>query len=144
VSGWNIRVRIPAEEAWGDLEGDAMAGAIAVVERAADMAVARARQILQSAGAGAGAAAPGAPPRERTGDLGKSIMREPATAIASRKGARGVTTRVLVTDPGGARQEFGDIDVRGIRTFPHPFLRPAFEDIGADVDGLFHAWARGT
>ena len=138
---WNIRVRIPAEDYWGDLEGEALKGAVQTVEKAGDLAKARVQQLLVKS---EGPAAPDEPPHSHTEALAKSVEREPAVTLSSRKGVQGVSTRVVVTDPGAARDEFGAIDARGIRTFPHPFLRPAFEDVAADIEALFREWARSA
>lgn len=42
-------------------------------------------------------------------------------------------------DPAVARLEFGATDVRGIRTFPHPFILPAFATSRDEMDGVLRA-----
>lgn len=45
-------------------------------------------------------------------------------------------TGVHVRDPGAARLEWGATDVRGIRTYPHPFVRPSAEAVAAPAGRL--------
>lgn len=131
---WNIRVKVPAEDFWGDLEGDALDGAVDVVRRARDLTVARVQQLLGRREAEP--AIEGEAPHFRTGALRDSVK---GAAIVVERDR--IWTRVLAKDPGAARLEFGDVDRRGIATRAHPFLRPAFEELEGRIRAMIHGWA---
>lgn len=133
---WNIRVRLSAEEFSGNLEGEVLEGAEEVVGRAADRTVERVKSLLSRPFAGR-PTEPGSPPLKRRGDLAASVRRTPVES----DGKRIVSSRVIVDDEGAGRLEFGAVDKRGIRTFPHPFLRPAFEEMQDEIDDMLREWA---
>lgn len=135
---WNVRVTAPADEfSAASLEGEALEGAVAIVEEAGDLAAARVRQLLSGAGSGQ----EGSPPTKRTGAMAGSIVRTPVEQSRDRVGVQSVWCRVVATDPGAPRVEFGAVDKRGIRTLPHPFMRPAFEELEGEIRRLLHGWA---
>lgn len=81
----------------------------------------------------------GEPPAYQQGKLERSYKRI-APKIRGRVASSGVYSR----DPGANRLEFGAIDSRGIRTLPHPHVRPAFDAKEAEVDALLQQRLGGT
>lgn len=64
----------------------------------------------------------GEPPAFQTGQLSRSYKR-----INPRIRGRVASSGVISRDPAANRLEYGATDSRGIRTLPHPHVRPAFE-----------------
>lgn len=80
------------------------------------------------------AAAPGAPPAMR--------FEEPPYLMASFKTLRIRVTKYAVfggvysNHEGAARLEYGATDIRGIKTYPHPYLAPALADAEPSVTNI--------
>lgn len=77
------------------------------------------------------AAPEGQPPEYDSGDLFRSFK-----ALGARIRGNVASAGLASDHPGVARLEFGDTDTRGIRTYPHPFLLQAFENVRDRVDAL--------
>lgn len=73
----------------------------------------------------------GEPPAAQEGDLAESFRRLP-TRVRGRSASSGVESE----HPGAARLEHGKVDVRGIRTFPHPYFGPAAEASEAEITAI--------
>ena len=80
-------------------------------------------------------AGPGEPPARRTGELIRSFRRL-RPRVRTRAGATVATSGVKSTHPGAGRVEYGGVDRRGIRTFPHPYIGPAIDAAEAEVERL--------
>lgn len=79
-----------------------------------------------------GTPAPGGePPAEQTQDLLRSFR-----LIAPRIRGAVASSGWRSLHPGANRLEFGFTDVRGIRTLPHPYARPAIANTEAAVERL--------
>jgi hypothetical protein len=83
-------------------------------------------------------ARPGEPPREVSGELRQSVKRIPQRTRVGLS-AISVSSGIQSRHAGVNRLEFGATDSRGIRTFPHPFVRPTFEQLKRKLDALFAA-----
>jgi hypothetical protein len=80
-----------------------------------------------------GPATPGAPPRTLTGEIRRLAAKRRKVRVAKYT----VTGTFWIRHPAVNRLEFGGVDKKGRRTFPHPFVRPAFEKIKAAVEKRF-------
>lgn len=70
----------------------------------------------------------GAPPVKRSGDLARSFRR-----LRPRVRKNVATSGVKSSHPGAGRLEYGGVDSRGIRTFPHPYLGPAIARVEGEI-----------
>lgn len=104
-----------------ELREEFHAVAEAAVSGAADLLLDEVdRRLALRTGSKSSAAPPGEPPEEDTGRLRKSFRKIPPRvqgAVAS--------SGIRSNDPAGNRLENGFTDKLGIRTFPHPFIRPS-------------------
>jgi hypothetical protein len=98
------------------------ADAKGAVGEAADILLGAVRANLQRGGDG---------PSVGKGDLLKSMKR----IAPSVKGAV-ASSGIRSNDPGANRVEYGAVDVRGIRTLPHPYVRPAMASTEPQIDAL--------
>lgn len=99
------------------------------VSELADMAIAEVQRRLSLRSGTAQTAAPeGEPPEKDTGGLLMSFKK-----IPPRVDGRVAQSGFKTAHPGASRLEFGFTDVRGIRTFPHPFMAPAMAAIESAV-----------
>lgn len=73
----------------------------------------------------------GQPPEFDTGALLASFRK-----IAPRVKGRVASSGIRSNHPGANREEFGKTDVRGIRTFPHPYVAPAMAVVDEPVNAL--------
>lgn len=89
------------------------------------------RKLRQRPGTKRTSAPAGESPEEDTGHLAASFRKIPPR-IRGRVASSGVQS----DDPGANRVEFGATDVRGIRTFPHPYAAPAMAESEAPIDAL--------
>lgn len=71
-------------------------------------------------------------PTMRTGDLAQSFRKLPLW-----KFPEVIVGGVYSDDPGASRLEWGRVDIRGIRTFPHPYLTRAARRVEEKVDRAF-------
>lgn len=71
------------------------------------------------------------PPERDSGDLVASVRQ-----LNTKVKATIASTGVHVRDEGAARLEWGKTDVRGIRTYPHPFIRPSAEAVAKQAGEL--------
>jgi len=74
------------------------------------------------------------PPARQSGELAKSFRRLPIKV--KRFSASG---GIYTDDPGAARLEWGKVDGRGIRTFPHPYIGPAAAAALPAIEDRFRA-----
>ena len=89
------------------------------------------RQLNLRQGTQQTAAPEGAPPERDTGELAESFE-----TIPPRIKGRVVSSGVQSDHPGANRLEYGSTDARGIRTLPHPFVRPALQLVEGPIDAL--------
>jgi hypothetical protein len=75
----------------------------------------------------------GEPPAEQTGELVRSIK-----VLPVRVRGRVVSGGIKTDHPGATRLEFGAVDKRGVRTFPHPFLLASQEAVADEVTRLLN------
>jgi hypothetical protein len=80
-----------------------------------------------------GPATPGSPPRSLTGEIRRLAAKRRKVRVSK----YAVTGTFWIRHPGVNRLEFGGVDRKGRRTYPHPFVRPAFEKIKAAVERRF-------
>jgi hypothetical protein len=73
----------------------------------------------------------GEPPERDEGDLLSAVKPLPV-----RMYARGATSGVKINHPGAARLEWGKTDVRGVRTFAHPYLRAALANVEDPINAM--------
>lgn len=78
------------------------------------------------------AAPEGEPPESDTDALASSWR-----LIPPRVKGNVVSAGIQSRDPGILRREYGETDARGIRTLPHPFLRPAIAETDGPIGRLF-------
>lgn len=100
------------------------------IRDAADIVVAEVQRLLSLQSSGS-VAEEGAPPAKQTGDLVAAVQR-----ITPKLSGRVATSGFMIDDPGALRLNYGKVDKRGIRTFPHPFAEPALENAEPAVDAL--------
>lgn len=93
----------------------------AAVKDARDLVFDEARRLLSLRSSGP--SIEGAPPVQRSGELLRSL-RKTSISVHGRVVSAGFQTK----HPGAMRLEWGFVDERGIRTLPHPWLRPAFSN----------------
>lgn len=93
------------------------------------------RRLRQRHGTRQTVAPAGQPPEEDTGLLSESFSRLPVRITG-----RVVSGGIQSSHPGANRLEFGATDVRGVRTFPHPYLRPAMEAVELPITRLLERW----
>lgn len=79
----------------------------------------------------------GEPPVRRTGELERSMRK---TSVSVR--GRVVQAGFSINHPGAMRLEVGFVDERGIRTLPHPYIRPAFENMADAVEARLQELAK--
>jgi len=116
-----------------ELEEEFHAVAKDVVTEGAEKLLREVRALLRlRAGTFRTAAPEGQPPEYDVGDLFRSFRLIPA-----RVRGRSVSAGIQSDDPGANRVEFGATDTRGIRTLPHPYLRPALANVEPLVTELF-------
>ena len=82
-------------------------------------------------------AAPGDPPRTVTGALFRSARKGKVTVSSDKRLIQGTIRVGGKSAPGANRLEFGKLDKRGVKTFPHPFVRPAFARVQGFAQRLF-------
>ncbi|MFW6079793.1 MAG: hypothetical protein ACODAE_09235 [Gemmatimonadota bacterium] len=136
-----VRIRGDTTEGMGGEILSSMRGdADRAVDQVTDALEREIKSKLRETGQGA-EAAEGEPPAIRSGDLIRSVRREPLRTTA---GLHGYTVRsaVIVDDPGAARVEFGGRDARGIVTVPHPFYLPAVKVVTAKARAIFERVGR--
>lgn len=115
-----------------DLEKEFHKEAKAVVDYASRLVLREITRLLTLRSGTKQTAAPeGEPPEADTMDLARSFE-----VIPPRVRGRSVRGGVQSRDPGVPRLEFGATDDRGVRTLPHPFVLPAFEEMGSAIDQL--------
>ena len=92
------------------------------------------RRLRLRAGTFKSAAPPGQPPEYDIGTLFRSFH-----LLSAR--IRGATAEagVASADPSANRLEFGKTDINGVRTFPHPYMRPALEATEEPIAQMFEA-----
>jgi hypothetical protein len=118
-----------------ELQAEYFAQAKEVVAAAADLLLAEIHRLLRLRfGTFLTAAPAGQPPEWDTGQLNASFRRLPAR-IQGAVASSGIGSQ----DPGGNRLEYGFTDLRGIRTLPHPFLRPAIAATEGPINELVQA-----
>lgn len=109
-------------------------GAKAAVTEGAELLLSQVQQLLHRRRGTAQTVAPeGEAPEFDTGELARSFKIIPATVRRDsvRSGIRSnLLGKVL-------RLEYGATDSRGIRTLPHPFLRPAIAEMDGPIGRLF-------
>lgn len=121
-----------------ELEEDFHATAKEALGEAADLLLGDIRRRL-SARRGPASAPAGEAPAMQTGALARSYKR-----IAPRIRGRIASSGIISRDPGANRQEFGAVDKRGIRTLPHPHVRPAMDAMEAPIEALLAEKLGGT
>lgn len=99
----------------------------AAVKDARDLVFEEAKRLLNRRTSGPAVA--GEPPVRRTGDLERSMAKTPV-----RVRGRVVDAGWVVKHPGAMRLEVGFVDQRGVRTLPHPWMRPAEENTKDEVE----------
>jgi hypothetical protein len=115
-----------------ELQDDFHRDAKAVVEEGAGMLLGDVqRRLRQRSGTFRTAAPEGEAPEFDVGDLYRSFK-----LIAPRVTGRVATSGIRSDHPGANRLEYGKTDVRGIRTLPHPYLRPAMEAMEEPIGRL--------
>ena len=85
------------------------------------------------------AAPEGEPPEEDTGALANSFRVIPAsirTPVQAKGYGAEARSGIRSNDPGGNRLEFGFLDLRGVRTLPHPFIAPAIKNTEGAIEAL--------
>lgn len=100
------------------------------VVKARDLVLNEAKRLLRQR-RGPEPAPAGQPPAQQTRALVRSAKKLRPIA---RRGF--ISSGFEFTDPGSNRVEFGGVDSRGIRTFPHSFVRVAFDKKEAEVDHM--------
>lgn len=115
-----------------ELQDEFHAEAKRAVGDAADLLLAEVRRLLTLRQGTARTAAPeGQPPEQDTAGLVRSFRR-----IPPRVRGRVASSGVQSNHAGGNRLEHGLTDRRGIRTLPHPFLRPAIATTDGPIGDL--------
>lgn len=104
---------------------DAVEDAAAIALREVD------RLLTQRKGTKKTAAEPGQPPEVDTAQLVASY-----TLLPGRIKGNVASSGVRSKDPGANRVEFGGTDIHGRRSFPHPAVRLAFENVEDAVTAL--------
>ena len=105
------------------------------VSEGADMLLSEVRRLLTLRRGTAATVAPeGQPPEQDTSGLVRSFRK-----IPPRVRGRVASSGIRSSHPGGNRLENGFTDVRGIRTFPHPFLRPAIANTDGPIGAMLQA-----
>ena len=103
-----------------------------VAAEAADILLGEVKTLLKLRIGSLQTAAPeGQPPEFDTGALEKSFKK-----IPPRVKGRVASSGVQSNDPGANRLEYGATDSRGIRTLPHPYVRPALANVEEKVTRL--------
>lgn len=116
-----------------ELEEDFHVYALDAVGVAGDIVLAKVQRKLRLLRGTPQTSAPeGQPPEFDTGDLFRSFKK-----LRPRVKGRIASSGIYSLDPGANRLEFGKTDERGIRTLPHPFVRPAFEESEPEIHALF-------
>lgn len=113
-----------------ELEEEFQKNARVAMTRCADVLLRNVRTNLRKR-KGPEPAPEGQPPAEQEGELSQSFRRLP-TRVKGRYASSGVES----AHPGAARLEWGKTDVRGVRTFPHPYLAPAAEESEAEITAI--------
>jgi hypothetical protein len=104
-----------------ELQDEFKAEAKAAVKEGAQLLLSEIQRLLRLRSGPAGMTAPeGEPPEKHTAALLESFRLLPPR-VSGAVASSGIISR----HPGANRQEFGYTDIRGVRTLPHPFLRPA-------------------
>lgn len=116
-----------------ELEEEYRSQALHAVGLAADVLLSEVQHRLSARQGSKKSAAPsGESPEEDTGELLRSFKK-----VRPRVKGAIASSGIRSDDPGGNRVEFGYTDVRGIRTFPHPYLRPAVEAAEEPITRIF-------
>lgn len=103
-----------------------------VAKEAAGILLAEVQRLLRlRAGTFKSAAPEGQPPEYDIGELYRSFE-----IIPPRVKGRTASSGVQSDHPGANRLEYGKTDARGIRTLPHPFVRPAMANVEEAVTEL--------
>lgn len=119
-----------------ELQEEFVAVAKEAIGEAGDLLVGEVERLLQLRG-GPDPSPEGQPPAFQTGELLASVSRLPP-----RVKGRVASSGVRVEGDGALRLEYGKTDARGIRTFPHPFVRPALTAMEGPIGDLLR-WRLG-
>lgn len=130
----SIKVKVYGEklDLADELQEEFHAQAKAAISDVADLVLGEVARLLHLRKGTLRTSAPeGEPPEVDTEALAQSFRRIPA-----RIKGRVATSGIQSNDPGANRLEFGKTDSRGIRTLPHPFVRPAIETVKIEATAL--------
>jgi hypothetical protein len=116
-----------------DIEEDFRLAAEAGVRDAAQLLLDKVRDKLQARrGTARTSAPPGEPPEYDEGDLFRSWKLLP-TRLRGRMAESGIKSNNVYA----VRLEYGKTDKRGVRTFPHPYVRPAMKEVEPAIFALW-------
>lgn len=107
----------------------------AAVKDARDIVFDEAKRLLNRRTSGP--AIEGEAPVRRTGELERSLKKT-AVSVKGRVVSAGFSSK----HPGAMRLEHGFVDKRGVRTLPHPWLRPSFENAKGRVEARLQELAK--
>lgn len=131
IYGDKIDLADELEEEFHQLAKDA-------VGEAADMLLADIHDRLDNR-RGPAPAPEGEAPAMQTGELSRSFKR-----INPRIRGRVASSGIISRHPGANRLEFGATDSRGIRTLPHPYVRPALDAMEEPISRLLEEKLGGS
>jgi hypothetical protein len=120
-----------------ELKDEFVPKAKAAINEASEVLLEEVKRLLSLRQGSAKTAAPeGQPPEQDTGELIRSFKRMPARLSRESEGAPAVVGGIRANNDYGVRLEYGQTDARGIRTLPHPYLRPAMVAVEPRIDAL--------
>jgi len=120
-----------------ELEEDFVPVALSVVGRGGDLLSDEVRRRLRlRQGTRQTAAAEGQPPEEDTSALVRSVDTIKPRVVKRKHGGAMVASGTHVNHDGAARLEWGKTDAWGIRTYPHPYIRPSADAVAPQVEEL--------